>query len=101
MTVPRVQKTAALAAYPCKNSVQTDEKYEDSNKWSRSKIYTQQLLHRRPQRNHNLRSSSIMSMQKPISRNQNKFKDGAFSIVVPKLWTNLLDVMRNSIPLDS
>ena len=46
--------------------------------------YIQQLLHRIPQLNHNLRSSSKTLLSEPTSSNKNKFQDKTFFIVVPK-----------------
>ena len=63
--------------------------------------YIQQLLHRKPQQNHNLRSNSKMLLQEPISQNKNKFEDRAFSFVAPKLWNKLSDNVRNAITLES
>ena len=63
--------------------------------------YIQQLLQRKPQLNHNMRSSSKTLLSEPISQSKNKFEDRAFSFVAPKLWNNLPDSVRNAITLDS
>ena len=63
--------------------------------------YIEQLLHRKPQQNHNLRSNSKQLLSEPVSRNKNGFEDRAFSFVAPKLWNRLDDSVRNAITLDS
>ena len=63
--------------------------------------YIQQLLHRKPKQNHNLRSNSKILLQEPISQNKNKSEDRAFSFVAPKLWNDLPDYVRNAITSES
>ena len=63
--------------------------------------YIQQLLRRKPQQKHNLRSNNKKLLQEQISQNKNKFEDRAFSFVAPKLWNNLPDYVRNAITLES
>ena len=63
--------------------------------------YIQQLLHRKPQQNHSLRSNSKRLLSEPVSQNKNKFEDRTFSFVAPKLWNRLDESVRNAITLDS
>ena len=63
--------------------------------------YIEQLLHRKPQQNHNLRSNSKQLLREPVSQNKNKSEDRAFSFVAPKLWNSLTDSVRNAVSLDS
>ena len=63
--------------------------------------YIEQLLHRKPQQNHDLRSNRKKLLQEPISQNKNKFEDRAFSFVAPKIWNKLSDNVRNAITLES
>ena len=63
--------------------------------------YIQQLLRRKPQPNHNLRSSSKLLLSEPASQSKNKLEDKAFSFVAPKLWNSLPDIVRNAVTLDS
>ena len=62
--------------------------------------YIEQLLHRKPQQNNNLRSNSKLLLSEPVSQNK-KFEDRVFSFVAPKLWNSLPDSVRNAITLDS
>ena len=54
--------------------------------------YIQQLLYRKPQLNHYLRSSNKLLLSEPVSQNRNKFEARAFSFVAPKLWNSLPDM---------
>ena len=63
--------------------------------------YIEQLLHRKPQQKHNLRSNSKLQLNEPVSQNKNNFEDRAFSFVAPKLWNRLDESVRNAITLDS
>ena len=63
--------------------------------------YIKQLLHRKPQQNHYLRSNSKQKLCEPVPQNKNKFEDRAFSFVAPKLWNRLDESVRNAITLDS
>ena len=62
--------------------------------------YIEQLLHRKPQQNNNLRSNSKLLLSEPVSQNK-KFEDRVFSFVAPKLWNSLSVSVRNAISLDS
>ena len=63
--------------------------------------YIQQLIQKKPQLNHNLRSSSKLMLSEPVSPNKNKFEERAFSFVAPKLWNSLPDSVRNANTIDS
>ena len=63
--------------------------------------YIKQLLHKKPQQNYNLRSSSKKLLSEQLPRNKNKFEDRAFSFVAPKLWNKLPDSVRNAVTLES
>ena len=40
-----------------------------------------------------------MPLGEPVSQNENKFEDRAFSFVAPKLWSSLPDCVRNATTL--
>ena len=63
--------------------------------------YIQQLLQRKPQLNHNLRSNSKLLLSESLFQNKNKFEDKSFSFVAPKLWNSLPYNVRNAITRDS
>ena len=83
-----------MVTYPCKNSIQTVATtwkviYDQAPK------YIQQLIHKKPQVNHNL--TGIVAS----CHCQNTSEDRAFSFVAPKLRNSLPDSVRNAITLDS
>ena len=63
--------------------------------------YIQQLLRRKPQQIHNLRSNNKFLLDEPSSQNKNRFEDRAFSFAAPKFWNNLPDCVRNAKTLAS
>ena len=63
--------------------------------------YIKQLLHKKPQQKHNLRSNSKPQLSEPVSQNKNNFEDRAFSFVAPKLWNSLPNNARNTVSLDT
>ena len=63
--------------------------------------YIQQLLHRKPQQNHSLRSNGKQLLSEPVSQNKNKCEDRSYSFVAPKLWNSLSDSVRNTATLGS
>ena len=63
--------------------------------------YIQQLLQRKPQQNHNLRSRGKLLLSEPISQNENGFEDQAFAFISPKLWNTPPDNLMNASTLDS
>ena len=63
--------------------------------------YIKQLLHKKPQQKHNLRSNSKPQLSEPVSQNKNNFEDRAFSFVAPKLWNSLPNNVRKAVSLDT
>ena len=61
--------------------------------------YIQQLITKKQQQNHDLRSNNKFLLAIPPSLNTNKFEDRAFSFAAPTLWNSLPEYVRNAVTL--
>ena len=61
--------------------------------------YVQQLIMKREQQDHNLRSNNKFLLEIPPSLSKNNFEDRAFSFAAPKLWKTLPENAKNAVSL--
>ena len=61
--------------------------------------YIQQLITKRKQQDHYLRSNNKFLLEIPPSLSKNNFEDRAFSFAAPKLWKTLPENAKNAVSL--